>query len=179
MEKLIYDRTKLDIINLTSKGHYNYIDLNRIESWCQYLAERLTSYSYTVSILTKTNWTMLDFPTQSEMERIRQNINTLKQAYFSFTQIPGNLEYMTWEKANDIEKILNEIDYILRHMENNLVYCGVAGCGQNRIWQQRFRRVYSYFRSRTWNELTQVYWNDFNETDTWEGVSLIATDHEL
>lgn len=179
MDKLIFDRTTTDLLNLTSKAYYNYTDLNRIELWCEYLAEILNSYLYSASILTKSNWTMFDFPTQSEMERIRINISTLKQAYFSFTEIPQNLENMTWQKANDIEKVLYDIDYLLRHMENNFVYCGVASCGQNRIWQQRFRRLYSYFRIKIWNELSQVYWNDFTEIDTWEGVSLIATDHEL
>ena len=117
MDKLIFDRTQLDIDNDTEKGNYNYTDLNRIEEWCEYLANLLTSYSYPVSIQVKKNWNMSDFPTSSEMERIRQNVNGLKEAYFSFTQIPENLEYMTFEKANDIEKILYEIDKILKHME--------------------------------------------------------------
>lgn len=142
MDSLIFDRTQQDITDLTSKSYYNYTDLNRAEKWCEYLSEVLNKYSYSVNIVTKTDWTMLDLPTQFEIERIRQNVNTLKQAYFSFTQIPGNLDYMTWQKANDIEKILYEIDKILKHMENNFVYCGVASCGQNRIWQQRFRRKY-------------------------------------
>ena len=179
MDKLIYDRTQLDITNLTSKGYYNYTDLNRIETWCEYLANILNHYSYFVDIKTKTNWTMLDLPKQSEMKRIRGNINTLKQAYFSFTQIPVNLENMTWQKANDIEKILHEIDCILKWMENNFVYCGVANMGQNRVWQQRFRRKYSYFKLKVWNELTQIYWNHFNVDHTWEGVSLIANYTEL
>ena len=140
MEDLIFDRTQLDIDNDTEKGNYNYNDLNRIEEWCEYLANLLTSYSYPASIQVKKNWNMSDFPTSSEMERIRNNVNRLKEAYFSFTQIPENLEYMTFEKANDIEKILYEIDKILKHMENNFVYVGVCNSGQNRIWQQRFRR---------------------------------------
>lgn len=179
MDNLIYDRTQLDITNLTSKAYCNYTDLNRIEQWCEYLAEILNNYNYFVNIVTKTNWTMLDFPTQSEMERIRENINTLKQAYFAFTQVPENLENMTWQMANNIEKILFEIEKILSCMENNFEYCGVASMGQNRVWQQRFRRKYSYFKMKVWNELTQACWNDFNENDTWEGVSLIANNTEL
>lgn len=175
MEELIFDRTQLDIINKTSKGYYNYIDLNRIETWCKYLAEILNNYNYCVNIITKNDWTMLDFPTEAEMARIQQNVNTLKQAYFSFTQIPKNLEYMTWQKANDIEKFLFEIDKILKHMENNFIYSGVANCGQNRLWQQRFRRKYTYYNIKQWNELLQIYWNDFAIEDTWEGVGLIAT----
>ena len=179
MDNLIYDRTQLDITNLSSKAYYNYTDLNRIEQWCEYLSEILNNYNYFVNISTKTNWTMLDLPTQSEMERIRLNISMLKEAYFSFTQVPSNLENMTWQKANDIENILHEIDCILKWMENNFVYCGVANMGQNRVWQQRFRRKYSYFKLKVWNELTQIYWNHFNVDHTWEGVSLIANYTEL
>ena len=69
---------------------------------------------------------------------------------------------------NKIEKILKDIDWIIKGMEKVFVYTGVAGCGQNRIWQQRFRR---YTKSlRQWLELTQVYWNDFAETQTWEDI---------
>lgn len=179
MENLIYDRTQLDVINLTSKGHYNYTDLNRVESWCNYLAEKLNSYSYPVNIITKIDWTMLDFPIQSEMERIRTNLEVLKDAYYSFANLPSTAENMDYKKANEFEKNLRDINYILYHMENNFIYSGIASCGQKRIWQQRFRRKYSYFRSKTWEELTQIYWNAFTETDTWEGVSLIENNTEL
>lgn len=150
MDELIFDRTQADVnyaINNPSsvtflKGAYNYIDLNRIETWCEYLAERLSSYNYFVTVTAKTDWTMSDFPTSQELERIRTNVNNLKQAYFSFTQVPRNLENMTFAKANDIERILDEIDKILIIMENNFIYSGVAVSGQNRVWQQRFRRKY-------------------------------------
>lgn len=171
MDKLIFDRTFTDLLNLTSKAYYNFNDLNRIESWCEYLAEILNSYFYPVSILVKTDWTEYDFPKVFEIERIRTNISTLKQAYFSFTKVPENLEYMTWQKANAIEKILYEIDCILKNMENNFVYCGVAGCGQNRMWQQRFRRKYSYSISKTWEELDYKYWREIEINSTWEEVS--------
>lgn len=130
MENLIYDRSNSDLLNKTSKGHYNVSDLNRVEEWCEYLANLLTSYSYKVDIQVKKNWQRPDFPTSSEMERIRQNINRLKEAYFSFTQIPENLEYMTIEKANDIEKILFEIDTLLNNMISQFNYCGEINSGE-------------------------------------------------
>lgn len=141
MENLIFDRTQLDITNKTEKGRYNYTDFNRIESWCEYIANTLNSYSYSISILTKTNYSLKNKPNESDLERIRNNINTLKQAYFSFTEIPENLEYMTFEKANDIERILYEIEKLLSYMENNFDYCGVGGCGQSRLSQRRFRQT--------------------------------------
>ena len=123
MNNLIYDRTEEDLINLTKKAFYNYDDLNRIEEWCEYLAQKLNSYSYLVSITTKTDWTMFDFPTQNEIERIRTNINKLQQAYFSFTKIPKTLDNMTIEKANDVERILFEVNDVIEKMIAQFFYC--------------------------------------------------------
>lgn len=164
-EELIFDRTQGDVLNKTPKGKYEYTDLNRIEEWCEYLAEILNSYSYNVNITVKTNWTRLDMPTVSKIERIRQNVLQLKNAYYSFTQVPINLNFMTFEKANDIEKILNEIDILLVHMENYFVYCGVLNCGQNRMWQQRFRKP------KTW--IAQPY--KLSQYDNADKLSMIAT----
>lgn len=138
MDNLIYDRTQEDVLyalnNPSSenflKGAYNYTDLNRIENWCTYIADILNSYNYPVKVTVKTNWNMTDFPTKFDMERIRQNINRLQQAYFSFTQIPQNLEYMTWRKANDIEKILYEINTLLNNMISQFYYCGELFSGE-------------------------------------------------
>lgn len=172
MEELIFDRTQQDLENKTKKSFYNYTDLNRIELWCKYISEILNSYSYPVNIITKTNYLRNNLPNESDLERIRGNINTLQKAYFSFTQIPENLEYMNWQKANDIEKILYEIDNIIKYMENNFVYCGVARCGQSRLWQQRFRRKYTYSVGINWEMLMMQYscWSDIEENKTWEEV---------
>lgn len=168
MENLIYDRTQSDLVQNTSKAYYNYTDLNRVEEWCEYLANLLNSYSYPVNIQVKKNWQMSEFPTSSEMERIRQNVNNLKEAYFAFTEIPENLEYVTYEKANDIEKILYEIDKIIGDMENNFIHCGIPNCGQNRVWQQRFRKL------KTW--ISQSYkLSQYANTDT---LKLITTESD-
>lgn len=169
--ELIYDRTQSDVDNRTTKGYHNYTDLNRIETACKELAEILTSYGYPVYITTKINWAMTDRRTESEMERIRKNIKSLKDTYYmakNTPALPSTINPITWQKANAIEKILYDIDLLIRGMKQVFVYTGVAGCGQNRIWQQRFRRYTKSFR--TWLELTQVYWSDFSESQTWEDI---------
>lgn len=168
MNKLIYDRNETDLINNTDKGQYTYTDLNRVETWCRYLADLLNDYGYTVSIATKTNWLETDYHYSEDMERIRSNINTLKQAYFSFTRIPENLEYMTYQKANDIEKILDEIEKILSYMENNFTCCGVADCGQSRLWQKRFRT------RKDWLQFMDRTLNNYLDTDL---LSMVATNN--
>jgi hypothetical protein len=165
MENLIFDRTQNDLEQKTPKGYYNYTDLNRIEIWCEYLSNLLNSYSYPVSISIKKNWNMSDLPNTTDMERIRSNVNAIKTAFHAYTGVPENLNYMTIEKANAIEKILSEIDKILGYMENTFIYCRVANCNQERVWQQRFRKT------KTW--ASQPYkLSQYALTDT---INMIAT----
>lgn len=140
LERLIFDRISNDIVEGNKKGYYNYNDLNRIETWCKYLSSVLNNYNYKNKINCKLNWNMSSLPTYSELERIRKNILLLQESYFSFSKVFGTMQNMTIEKANIIEKILYEIDFILNGMENNFICCGVSNCGQDRIWQQRFRK---------------------------------------
>lgn len=131
MENLIFDRTQTDIEQKTPKGYYNYTDLNRVETWCEYLANLLTSYSYPVSITVKKNWAMSDLPNVNDMERIRSNVNAIKTAFHAYTNIPENLEYMTIEKANDIEKILSEIDFLTKNMISSFRYSNTFNSGES------------------------------------------------
>lgn len=131
MENLIFDRTKNDVEQGTSKGYYNYTDLNRVEAWCEYLANLLTSYSYPVSITIKKDWAMTDLPNVNDMERIRSNVDKIKIAFHAYTDVPENLNYMTIEKANAIEKILNEIDSLSKNMISCFRYSNTFNAGES------------------------------------------------
>lgn len=162
MDELIFDRTQADVnyakANPSStdflKGAYNYTDLNRIEEWCSYLATKLQAAGYNINITTKTDWSMADFPTQAQLERIRSNVNTIKTAFATASNIPTNMSYMTYKKANDIERVLNELHNRLWGMTDWYVYSGVANAGQNRLWQHRFREFYVNPITPTGNFLT-------------------------
>ena len=131
MENLIFDRTQNDVEQGTSKGYYNYTDLNRVEAWCEYLANLLTSYSYPVSISIKKDWTMSDLPNVNDMERIRSNVDKIKTAFHAYTDVPENLNYMTIEKANAIEKILSEIDFLTKNMISCFIYSNTFNAGES------------------------------------------------
>ena len=138
MEELIYDRTQEDVTyalnnpssSLFLKGAYNYTDLNRVEEWCQYIEQQLTLYSYPVSITTKTNWTMENFPSKVQLKRIRDNVEELKNAFISFTSVPDSLEKMTYQKANDLEKVLYELDTLINNMIASFYYSGEVFAGE-------------------------------------------------
>lgn len=167
IDTLIYDRTQQDLLKETDKAYISYKDLNRIEEAVKYLTDTLNKYSYIATTNNKTNWSIEDIRTQEECNRIKQNFEKLKKAISYNLTIPA-FDWNDIQEANRIEKILVDIDSAIKSMEKLFVYSGVAGMGQNRIWQQRFRR---YSKSlKQWLELTQTYWSDFSDTQTWEDI---------
>lgn len=150
------------------KGCYTITDLNRVENAVKYVSDWLNKDGYYNSVNIRI-WKDGDFLNTSQINRYLNNIRTLRNAISvpsSTPAVPGS--YKPFENANDIERIIRMIERVLMIVESNYVYSSVAMCGQNRIWQQRFRR---YGRSlKQWLELTQVYWSDFSEIETWEDI---------
>lgn len=106
LNTLIFDRTVDDLINDTDKAYISYVDLNRVEEACKHLADL-----FGVSISTKV-WVMEDFRTESEMDRMLDNINKLRVAYYtkiSTPQTPARITYDSIYQANDIERILRDL----------------------------------------------------------------------
>lgn len=125
MDDLIFDRLSSDVdtalnnpgntVNL--KGSYNYTDLNRIEQWCEYLQEKLKEYGFKEELVLKQDWNLRDFPTRAQIDRIRGNIDTLKN--FCYALLTENIVYdntMDFEKANILEKILYDINEHIKEM---------------------------------------------------------------
>lgn len=139
-EALIYDRTQSDVTNATIKGQWNASDMNRVEEWCKYLADELVLAGYDISITTKTNWIQSDMREASEMERIRKNIKAIMNGYYYLTNIEANAEFFNFAKANNWERILNEINTLMDGMKKYYVHSGVTTSGQKRLFQNRFRR---------------------------------------
>lgn len=113
---LITDRTAEDVANKTAKGFYNASDLNRVGAAVQYVAERFAAQGYTVTVSPKTDWLASDIPTASELETYRQNIATLRgliAVMKSTPETPETMRFLDYIKANDIERILLDLDALL------------------------------------------------------------------
>ena len=113
---LITDRTAEDVANKTAKGFYNASDLNRVGAAVQYVAERFTAQGYVVVVSPKTDWLASDIPTASELETYRQNIAALRAllAVMPTTpETPDSMAGLTYTEANDIERILLDLDALL------------------------------------------------------------------
>ena len=86
MDNLIYDRLSSDVDTALNnpdstsslKGAYNYTDLNRVETWCEYIENILIEYGFVGGLVLKKNWNIRDYPTRTHIDRIRNNIKTLR-----------------------------------------------------------------------------------------------------
>ena len=90
------------------KGTYNHTDLNRVESAVAELAEELC-----LPLKTKTDWTNWDKPKQSAMERYVRNVKVLRDnapCFADTPKAPNSAVKLTYTKANDIEKILTDVN---------------------------------------------------------------------
>ena len=85
----------------TTKGSYNYSDLNRVERAVEEISDELG-----LGLITKTDWGMWDIPTQSEMERYLSNVRVIRDHFSIETEIPTSMSNLSYEGANNIEKIL-------------------------------------------------------------------------
>ncbi len=129
MDNLIYDRLLSDVEEALNnsdssenlKGSYNYTDLNRIETWCNYLKEVLQDYGLNKNLEIKTNWHMRDYPTRTQVDRIRNNIQTLREFCKGLTTktiIYNNT--LNYEQANTLEKILFDINEYFEKVHSKL-----------------------------------------------------------
>ena len=130
---LVTDRTQQDVTNRTQKGSYNASDLNRVGSAMDYLRDRFNSNGYHIQINPKTTWREIDVPTQSDMTLYLGDLGTLKSAIalpVYMPEAPASMEYLTFTKANDIERILEVIDAMITLMVNGYWYSGELYSGE-------------------------------------------------
>ena len=106
------------------RGAYSYIDLNRVENAVKYLSDLLNLYGYPNTVTTKTDWDANDILKVEEIQRYLDNIAELRNKYYSNIEdeLPTTSTWLTMEGANEIEKILADIDQILRNMQNVFVH---------------------------------------------------------
>lgn len=118
------------------KGAYNASDLNRVGEAVRYVADRLEGCGYLVQVAPKTDWTVEDIPTAAQLTAYLADVATLRGV---LTVLPGNPEVpadmagLTWREANDIEKILEDVDAVIDIMITTFVPCGEAICGEDNL----------------------------------------------
>lgn len=115
------------------KGAYNASDLNRVGAAVAYVAGRLNGYGYAVTVSPKLDWTVSDIPTAGQMAAYLRDVAALRAALTvaaDTPEVPENMDRLTWKEANDIEKILTDVDELLTRMAAAWFYSGDLYAGE-------------------------------------------------
>lgn len=116
------------------KGRYSYTDMNRVESAVEALSARFVEGGYLTTPLTvKTNWNLWSVPTKNDMERYLGNVATLRSlvpVYTTTPNVPTVNQRLNHTRANDIEKILIDLDNILTQIPQGYYYAGEIMAGE-------------------------------------------------
>lgn len=121
------------VTNRTAGAYYNASDLNRVGSAVQYVAGLLSGYGYAVSVTGRTNWAVGEIPTQADMDACLADLTALRGAVAVMSTtpaVPGSMSLLTYQEANDIEKILQDVDELITKMAAAWFYCGEVYTGE-------------------------------------------------
>ena len=125
LDPLITNRTSQDVATRTQKGFYNVSDVQRVNSYIQYLSDVLGLN------LTVTDVSFGDVLTREQMDDIINNVNAIRAAWYVASDTPQTPIAVNWNyvKANDIEKILKALDEFYQSSQIDKIYSGTFRAG--------------------------------------------------
>lgn len=138
---LIYDRTAEDVrtareqrgkVTTPLKGCYNATDMNRVEAAVKALAAELNSAGYAVTVNPVT-YAESDIIRRSDFAAYLADVQTLRDAIAvraTTPSVPAADAKLDYAGANNIEKILADLDELLSWMTYSRKYCGTFAAGQ-------------------------------------------------
>lgn len=133
IDTLVTDRTQADVDARNEKGTYNASDLNRVGAAMNYVADRLREQGYDPHIGPKTDWKNEDWVDQAAQAVYLGDLAELRKQFSmmaSTPQVPADMEGLTYSGANDIEKILEDIDALLTNISAGWLYSGEIYSGE-------------------------------------------------
>lgn len=125
LDPLITDRTTQDVTTGTKKGFYNVSDVQRVNSYIEYLSDVLGLN------LTVTGVSLGQALTRAQMDAILSNINAIRAAWYVADDTPMTPIAVNWDyvKANNIEKILKALDEFYQSTQIDKLYSGTFRAG--------------------------------------------------
>lgn len=115
------------------KGAYNDEDMNRVQWSMEYIANMLRSAGASVHLKTEGKiWTEDSLLLESETMDYLDDIATLKSAITlpaSTPSVPEDMVNLGFDEANAIEKILLDLESIIKKMSAAYRHSGVTVCG--------------------------------------------------
>lgn len=149
---MIYDRTQKDVdaakqirenkiksfqtltdddIATLERGMLTHNTLNRIEAKQAELKGIFNNMGYyNTSIATKTDWAAGDLFYNSDIQRLIDNENVLRKAFFDYASTPStpNISFH-YNDINALEKILVDLEDMTAEVTANYYECGALECG--------------------------------------------------
>lgn len=117
-----------------SKGAYNASDLNRVEAAVRYVADQMIELGYPISLSTVTSWSRTSKPNTNDLQRYFNNVAKLRAMFPVYNTTPAtpssNMSTFNHEKANDLEKILLDVEDLLIKMAAAWFYTGDIFMGE-------------------------------------------------
>lgn len=131
MEKLIFDRILKDIIEKTQKGYYNVSDITRINSYIRLLSDELGLSLNVVDMIVGEEFT------NAKMQDILDNINKIRAVWYVADDTPATPAPFNWDynKANDVEKILQALYDFVVSRQHEVVYSGTFVAGNQIVFR--------------------------------------------
>ena len=149
---MIYNRTQADVDNakkiraekvqtfqeLTEtdlyyleRGSMTINTLNRIENAQEELKNLINSIGYWDTPIINKRWTNADMFDKSEYQRIIDNTNILRNAFFVYKSTPDTPKVSYYyDDINALEKILHDIDIMINDIKSYYKKCGEIQCGE-------------------------------------------------
>ena len=120
--------TELETLN---KGTFNYTDLNRIENKQEELKNLINDMGYWNTPITNKVWGEIDIFNVDEFQRILDNTNVLRNAFFVYKGTPNTppISYH-YNDINALEKILYDLDVMINDVKSKYKRCGTFRCGE-------------------------------------------------
>lgn len=128
IDQLITDRTQ--------PGPYDWNDFNRVGEAVEYVANQLAGAGYRADVIAQTSWTRQSIQSRQQMEQYIKNIKELRAVLHLPSGVPAapdSIRFLTFEGANNIEKILADVEEHLQrlmrvylHSDQILFFSGFA-----------------------------------------------------
>lgn len=122
------------ITDRTAPGRYDWRDFNRVEEAVAYISAELEGLGYSAPVSVKTDWARGDKLSRADADRYVKNVQTLRAVLTVFKDTPAapeSIRFLTYGRANDLEKILVDVEVAIRSMQEIFVHCNqpLVFCG--------------------------------------------------
>ena len=128
--KNFQELTESEILIL-EKGTLTINTLNRIETKQDELKNLFNDMGYWDAPITNKNWDHTQIFNANEFQRIIDNTNILRRAFFVYLDTPDTppVSYH-FEDINSLEKILYDLDVMINDIKSLYKECGAFECGE-------------------------------------------------